>query len=209
MERLRLDFDLTTGFFFPTTANTEVPVIVVVVVVVVVVDTTAIVGTTVVDTMAGAIVVYTTELGRVLDGVLRGVVVAERLDVVIGVLTHVSRAWEEEEEEGGKKVPDELTDFAACPGRGRVVGEPTKDEVSAPGACPGRGRGVRHSVFKGEGRGGNDKSSESAACPSRGRDIGRDVRFETCVKGLDVVETELGVATRAELDMAFAELDSL
>ena len=97
----------------------------------------------------------------------------------------------------------ELTDFAACPGRGRVVGEATKDEVSAPGACPGRGRGVRHSVFKGEGRGGkDDKSSESAACPSRGRDIGRDVGFETCVKGLGVVETELDVVKRTELNVA-------
>ena len=156
---------MNTGLVFPT-ASTEVPVIVVVVVVVVVVDTTAAVGTTVVDTMAeGAVVVYTTELdGWVLGGVLREVVVAERIGVVIGILTHVSRVWEEEE--GGKKDSDELPDFAACPGRGRVVvGEPIKDEVSALGACPGRGRGVRHSVFKGEGRG--ETTSRPNPLPAR------------------------------------------
>ena len=122
--------------------------------------------------------------------------------MVFGIFTHVSGVWEEEGKEEGF---GELTDSVACPGRGRNVGEATKDEVSALGACPGRGRGVRHSVFKGEGRGGKeegDKSSESAACPSRGRDIGRDVGFETCVKGLGVVETELDMVKRTELNVA-------
>ena len=105
---------------------------------------------------------------------------------------------------------NELTDAGACPGRGRVVGkdvtgvkEEEEDEMSDPGACPGRGRDVRHSEFKGEGRGGkDDKSPDAAACPSRGRVVGRDVRFGTCVKGLDVVKrTELDVVTGTELDV--------
>ena len=82
--------------------------------------------------------------------------------------------------------------------------------MSAPSECPGKGRDGRHSVFKGEGRGEkDDKSSEPAECPGKERDVGREVWFETCIEGLDVVETELDVVTRTELDMAFDELDSL
>ena len=100
-----------------------------------------------------------------------------------------------------------MSDFEACPGRERVVREDAK--VSAPSECPGKGRSGRHSV-KGGGRGGkDDKSSDSAECPGKERDVGREVGFETCIEGLDVVETELDVVTRTELDMAFDELDSL
>ena len=172
-----------------------------VVVVVVVVATTAIVGTTIV----GLAVVYTTEelVGWLLDRVAAS---GMRCGIELDIFTHVPGRGRVEG--GGGTGFDELSDFEACPGRERVVGEDAK--VSAASECPGKGWIGRHSVFKGGGRGGNDKSSDvsCAECPGKERVVGREVG-ETCVKGLDVVETELDLATRAELFMAFAGLDSL
>ena len=96
-----------------------------------------------------------------------------------------------------------LSDFEACPGRGRVVVQKAPNELSGPDGCPGKGPD-RQLAFWGGGRGGKDDK------PPDNWVIGQGVGFETCVKGFDVVKgTELGVVTRTELDVAIAELDSL
>ena len=98
-------------------------------------------------------------------------------------------------------VPNVISDDADCPGRGRMAGEGAigrvrEDEMPDGANHPGSGA-AQHPEFKGK-----DKSPDAAACPSRGRVVGRDVRFGTCVKGLDVVKrTELDVVSRTELDV--------
>ena len=87
----------------------------------------------------------------------------------MSVFTHIPRGEEEEE---GEEVGNELSDVAACPSRGRTVGEDVvgggiggEDEMSDVAACPGRGRVVGQVEFKGEGRG--ETTSHPTSLPAR------------------------------------------
>ena len=79
-------------------------------------------------------------------GVLGRVLVPERrLGMVCDRFTHVSGEEEEGKRgEGGELGFEEgfdgLSDFEACPGRGRGVVQKATYEVSGPCECPGKGR---------------------------------------------------------------------